>query len=51
MLNNPMVLKTIQQVASSIASILNVEIMIMDNRFNKLGGTVNREKDFYISNI
>lgn len=46
-----MVLKTIQQVAKSIASILNVEIMIMDNKLNKLGGTVNNERKFYISNI
>ena len=46
-----MVLKTIQQVGKSIASILNVEIMIMDNKLNKLGGTVNNEKDYYISNV
>ncbi len=51
MLNDPLVIQTIQQVAKSIAAILNVEIMIMDNKLNKLGGTVNSEKNYYISNV
>lgn len=51
MLNDPLVIQTIQQVAKSIAAILNVEIMIMDNKLNKLGGTVNSEKIYYISNV
>ncbi|HAQ41158.1 MAG TPA: hypothetical protein DCM73_10220 [Clostridiales bacterium] len=51
MLNDPAVIQTIQQVAKSIASVLNVEIMIMDNKFSKLGGTINNEKNYYISNV
>lgn len=51
MLNDPLVIQTIQQVAKSIAAVLNVEIMIMDNKLNKLGGTVNSEKNYYISNV
>lgn len=51
MLNDPLVIQTIQQVAKSIAAVLNVEIMILDNKLNKLGGTVGSEKNFYISNI
>lgn len=51
MLNEPAVINTIQQVAKSIAAVLNVEIMIMDNRLNLLGGTVNNEKNYYMSNI
>ncbi|MDF2948483.1 MAG: sigma54 specific transcriptional regulator, Fis family [Sedimentibacter sp.] len=51
MLNEPLVIQTIQQVAKSISAVLNVEIMIMDNKLNKLGGTVNIEKSYYISNV
>lgn len=51
MLNEPAVINTIQQVAKSIAAVLNVEIMIMDNKLNLLGGTVNNEKNYYVSNI
>ncbi len=51
MLNDPAVINTIQHVAKSIAAVLNVEIMIMDDKLNKLGGTVNNEKNYYISNI
>lgn len=51
MLNDSMVRETIQQVAKSISAILNVEIMIMDDKFNKVGGTVNEEKNYHVSNI
>lgn len=51
MLNDSRFKNIIQQVANSIASVLNVEIMIMDNKFNIVGGTAQRKGQYNVSNV
>lgn len=51
MLSDPLVKQTIQQVAQSIAAVLNVDIMILDNNFKVVGGTVKNQNKYFISNV
>lgn len=50
MLSNFQVEKTIQQVAKSIAAVLDVEIVIVDKNFKIVGGTAEHQGRYQISN-
>ena len=50
MLSNSQVKQTIQQVAKSIAAVLNVEIVIVDKNFKIVGGTAEHQGKYEISN-
>lgn len=51
MLSNPKLKNTIQQVGKSIAAVLNVEIMIMDDKFTIVGGTAQNQGIYRVSNV
>ena len=49
-LTNPKVKQTIQQVAKSIAAVLNVEIVIVNENFKIVGGTAEHQGKYQITN-